>query len=298
MAQQTSPILQRWATKATAFATAWQNTFKTPPSFWCVALGLSVAQHETFCGDAWPGEHNWGAVQLGGLNPAEEAVLKAASITPSEANLAAAITALEAAGHMRTGGALHVDTSPVGGPYFAWFRAFPTDLDGATCFVETLAGVTRPKCKAVMDAALGAWTADCQALAQAMYDTHYYEGFHNPNLPGGAAADVADYSRDILAFAPLIFSSLMSIGWTDSSSQHPQFDFTSVMGYQSALTFLAGKLSHHEFDPLGVDNKLGKDTKAAIGAFQAYAGIPITGQMNDPTTQALQLAISKALGVV
>jgi hypothetical protein len=288
-----SPSGQRWATKAAAYAAGWTSSFQSPPTIWNVVLGLSVAQHETYCGDAWQGEHNWGAVQLGGLSPDEKQCLSDAGLTPSAANLVAARAALVAANLSRVGGALHIDTSPIYGHYFAWFRAFTTDEAGAAFFVKVLAGATRPGCRAALESSLGSWTGDAQALAQAMYDTHYYEGFHDPRKPGGPAANVADYASAILALAPTISLALLTQKWTPPSG--PQFDLSSTMGVQSALTFLAGKMGQHSFDPLGVDNIAGKNTIAAIRAFQSFATLPETGTMDDNTRNAIQAQLNVVL---
>jgi peptidoglycan hydrolase-like protein with peptidoglycan-binding domain len=284
---------QRWVEKATAFAAGWSDVFAGEvPSTWAVALGLAVAQHETFCGDAWAGEYNWGGVQLGGLHPDELACLTSAGIAPDPHNVADARDALALHGLTRPGGALHVDTSPVGGEhyYFAWFAAFTDDEAGATYFIRVLAK-NRPTCKQALVAALGAWGTSSVALADAMYKTGYYEGFHDPNQPGGAQANIADYARAILALAPGIFDILNSQGWTPSPGR-PVFDLTNVMGYQSALTYLAGKLKIQALDPMGVDGILGEETQAAIAAFQRNNDLPVTGQMNVATTDALKYALS------
>ena len=283
----------RWAQKAAAYAAGWTSSFQSPPTIWNVVLGLSVAQHETYCGDAWIGEHNWGAVQLGGLSPDEKTCLSDAGLTPSAANLVAARQALAVANLTRAGGALHIDTSPIYGHYFAWFRAFTTDEAGASFFVKVLAGATRPGCRAALESSLGSWMADAQALAQAMYDTHYYEGFHDPRKPGGPAANVADYASAILALAPTISFALLTQKWTPPSG--PQFDLSSTMGVQSALTFLAGKIGQHSFDPLGVDGIAGKNTTAAIKAFQSFATLPETGAVDDPTRNAILAQINVIL---
>jgi peptidoglycan hydrolase-like protein with peptidoglycan-binding domain len=285
---------QRWLDKATAFTAGWADVFTGDvPSLWCVALGLAVAQHETYCGDAWAGEHNWGGVQLGTLDAEERACLSVAGIDPSPQNVTVARETLATHGLTRKGGALHVDSSPSSGTeryYFAWFAAFSDDEAGATYFIRVLAA-NRAGCKAALVGALGAWGASSTALATAMYRTGYYEGFHDPHQPGGIAANIADYASAILALAPGIYNILASQGWTPSPGR-PVFDLKTVMGYQSALTYLAGKLKIHALDPMGVDGVMGPETKAAIGEFQKENDLPISGQMNDQTTSALQFALS------
>lgn len=73
--------------KGTAFRNAWLDLYGSPPSIHAGVLGLSVATHETMCGDAWKGpdgilgtqddEHNWGATTLRALNGDERIVLAA-----------------------------------------------------------------------------------------------------------------------------------------------------------------------------------------------------------------------------
>jgi murein L,D-transpeptidase YcbB/YkuD len=290
----TPVAVQRWISKATAYANGWASSFEVPPTLWNTVLGLSVAQHETFCGDAWVGEHNWGAVQLGGLNAAEAECLKTAGLTPTSANLAKARLTLAAANLSRSGGALHIDTSPIGGAYFAWFHAFATDAAGASYFVKVLAGSSRPSCRAVLEASLGGWQADAQKLAQTMYDTRYYEGFHDPRKPGGIAANVADYAAAILAQAPNIALVLLTGKWVPPSG--PQFDLTSTAGVQSALTFLAGKMHQQAFDPLGVDNVFGKNTSSAVKAFQVWAKLPVSGAVDQHTADAIRAQLTVVLG--
>jgi hypothetical protein len=283
----------RWAAKANAFTAGWTDTFTGDfPSMWCVALGLAVAQHETYCGDAWAGEHNWGGVQLGGLNLDEKKCLDDAGISPTPQNVPAARAALALRGLTRAGGALHVDSSPANGGfrYFTWFAAFSTDEAGAAHFIHVLAG-NRAGCKAALLAAVGAWKTDSAALAAAMYKTGYYEGFHDPKLPGGADANIADYASAILSLAPSIYANLALQGWTPSPGR-PVFDLTCVMGYQSALTYLAGKLRNHAYDPLGVDGVLGPHTIAAIKVFQTDQAIPVTATMNEQTLNMLKYALS------
>jgi hypothetical protein len=71
--------------KCDAYIEAWRRAFGDAPSFVNTALAVSVAWHETRCGDAWPGhdglvnteddENNWGATTLRSLNAAEQWIL-------------------------------------------------------------------------------------------------------------------------------------------------------------------------------------------------------------------------------
>lgn len=213
-----------WYEKANAYAAGWRGAFGADPSLANVCLGLSVAAHETDCGNAWPDEHNWGAVQLRAVNADELAVLAAAGLEPPPVKregaeslgetiarvVDAARTALAVAivgGKIlpETRGALHLDSSPVHarGWYFVFFRRFDDDASGARVFVDTLA-THRSACRVVLEAprdlsaASSRWTAASQ-LAQAMYATRYFEGVHDPAKPGGKQANVDDYAKALAA---------------------------------------------------------------------------------------------------
>jgi hypothetical protein len=64
---------------------------------------------------------------------------------------------------------------------------------------------------------------------------------------------------------------------------HEPFTIVSVEDVQTALTVL-------NFDPKGIDNKLGKNTKAAIREFQRSVHLPDTGELNSELRAALQAA--------
>jgi hypothetical protein len=61
--------------KCDAYREGWRRNFASLPGHVNTALGVSVAWHETRCGDAWPGEFNWGATTLRSLNSAEQWLL-------------------------------------------------------------------------------------------------------------------------------------------------------------------------------------------------------------------------------
>lgn len=71
MAQSREWILR----KCDAYREGWRRNFAALPSHENTALGVAVAWHETKCGDAWPGEFNWGATTLRALNSAEQWLL-------------------------------------------------------------------------------------------------------------------------------------------------------------------------------------------------------------------------------
>ena len=70
-------MLRTWVIeKATAYSLAWRLRHEEWPCLHNIVLGLSVATHETLCGDAWRDAQgrptqNWGASTLRELNQAE-----------------------------------------------------------------------------------------------------------------------------------------------------------------------------------------------------------------------------------
>lgn len=181
--------MSRWHDKADAFVHAWRMNYGDDPSLQAVVLGLSVAQHETRAGDAWPGadgvvgtaddENNWGATTLRALNAEERAVLKAAGITPTvgaghEARAKAAQAAIQAAGLPMPQANIHCDSAPSLGPYFVWFAAFSNPIDGAAYFLKLLCGL---KTRKMAYSVLTQGGNEVQ-LATAMYLAGYYTGFY------------------------------------------------------------------------------------------------------------------------
>ncbi len=57
---------------------------------------------------------------------------------------------------------------------------------------------------------------------------------------------------------------------------------------QLALTYLS--VASPLFDPNGIDGLVGKRTQSALAAFQAQAGLPVTGKPDDATYQSLMKA--------
>lgn len=293
----------RWVTKADAYATGYKLKTGVTPSVWNVALGCAVAQHETLCGDAWPGEHNWGACQRpdGRLTSAESAVLASAGIVPKPTNVAAARAAFAAAGLVRANAALHCDSSPKSGWYFVFFYAFDTDAEGAELFVDALA-VARPACRAVLDRSVGAWASDSIALSGGMYASHYFEGFYVPSkvypqkdgtTKTGAELNVAAYGGSIYSLAPGIFTALQGQAWSAQPANTPEFALGAVAGVKSALVFLANALKMPAINPGTVDNALNASYTAAVRAYQTYAKISADGVVGPQTRSALSSDLAK-----
>jgi hypothetical protein len=284
----------RWWEKANAFAPDWQKEVGSPCSLPALVLGLSQAQHETLCGDAWPGEFNWGAVQKRRPTSAELAVL--AGLAPSPQNVALARRMLAAAVSTGAipapvGAALHVDSSPNLPPphwYWMFFAAFGDDAAGADLFVREIT-VARPNCRAILQAATGAWAQDCESMSGGLYVTHYYEGVHSPATQAGKQANIDEYARSMLALCPGIAGALS--GWTLGGTPTGAV-VSSVKDVQHALNVLkvAGT-------PLDEDGSLGPKTDAAVRAFQASAGLSVDGNPGTSTKAALEAALDKAAGV-
>lgn len=175
------PLTTAWyQDKADSLAHAWRMNYGADPTLRGLTLALSVAIFETRAGDAWPGEHNWGATTLRALNAAEKAVVKAAGIVPTVGSghperAKAAQAAIVAAGLPLPQANIHCDSAPNIGAYFVWFASFPNDVEGAAYFLKLLAGLTQPK------AARAVLTSDSGnevQLATAMYFSGYYTGFY------------------------------------------------------------------------------------------------------------------------
>lgn len=281
----------RWWQKANAYSAAWSKIFGTAPSKYNVALGLGVAEHETWCGDAWAGEHNWGAVQLRGLNAEERATLSAAGIIPTRDGLVVAKTLLNPV----AGGALHIDTSPVTGPYFVWFCSFPDDEAGAEKFVQVIAR-NRPTCRDALMAA----TPSAVDLAAAMYRTGYYEGFHDPHQAGGVDANIMDYASAISLLSSEAYEALEfwepGQDWPAPVATDPRtFDLGTILGVQRALNYMATP-----GNTITASGLLDGPTKAALMSFQrTHLGpfmrpLAVDGNPGPDTVYALQAALEAA----
>jgi len=290
----------RWWEKADAFAAGWLKDVGHAASLPAVALGLAQAQHETLCGDAWPGEHNWGAVQHRRPTAAELAIL--AGLAPSPSTVAAARKLLSdavAAGSVPAPDhcALHVDSSPLLPPprwYWMFFWAFPDDLGGAELFTRQIT-VNRPACCQILSQATGDWSPECESFSAALYASRYYEGVNDPRTPAGRQRNIDDYAGALLRLAPGIASALAS--WTPGAvppapptpaPPTPVRTVVSIADVQRALNALKGLGT-----PLDVDGVLGPKTRAAVQAFQVLAKIAVDGDPGPQTRAALQAAVDK-----
>lgn len=272
--------IERWYQKAQAYCDAWKKVFDEEPSVGNVVLGLSVAQHETRCGDIWPGEHNWGAVQKRRLSAEEKKALSEAGVSPAPVNVPRARDVLRDAGLAEDHGALHCDSSPTlpkPGWYFVYFWAFPNDAEGAVKFVKILAG-QRAGCRAVLER-----TGTEQDLAAAMYSSKYYEGFHDPSTGDGRAANVSDYASALRRIRHEIFFALES--WTpgasppkDGGTPSTGIDLSTVLGIQRALNLYSPGIVIED----GIRGPL---TEAAIKTFQRKHGLTPDGIVG-PLTRA------------
>lgn len=176
--------MSRFQDKAETLVTAWQSLFGSAPSFVAMVNAMAVAELETRMGDAWPGENNWGAVIKRGLSASESETLRANGIAPSGGGPAlAAARALLVPGANES---LHRDSSPGRGPFFAWFWSFPTAAQAARKFIEVLVG-GRSGVRSIID------HASPDELARAMFEAHYYEGFHKDD----PEANIRDYATAV-----------------------------------------------------------------------------------------------------
>jgi len=176
--------VSRFQDKAETLVTAWQSLFGSAPSFVAMVNAMAVAELETRMGDAWPGENNWGAVIKRGLSASESETLRANGIAPSGGGPAlAAARALLVPGANES---LHRDSSPGRGPFFAWFWSFPTAAQAARKFIEVLVG-GRSGVRSIID------HASPDELARAMFEAHYYEGFHKDD----PEANIRDYATAV-----------------------------------------------------------------------------------------------------
>lgn len=225
------------------------------------ALLLAVACHETVCGDAWPGEHNWGAATRGALSHDELTQLSEAGvvpvIAPTSLRLAAEAAATRVLG-VRDDRAIHVDSRPsaMGSiPYFTWFAKFADDVAGAAYFVGFFKSAAEL-------AALE--SANPSQLARAMYQAHYYTGFStDPEV------NITQYTGAITPLYAEAFAALgeVAIDWRLIQSELNDFGV---------------------FPRLKVDGIPGPLTRAAIRDFQIANDLPTTGEADEATIQALR----------
>lgn len=114
-------------------------------------LAQAVAAHETSYGNGWGstcggagvGSHNWGAVQ------------KSKPPCPSDSFLCQD----------------SYPTSSGSVTYAVCFKSYPDDVSGAADVIRNLTAPRRPQTDAALD------SGSAQAMAEAMYDEHYYQGF-------------------------------------------------------------------------------------------------------------------------
>lgn len=164
-----------------------------------ILLAMAVAEGETNNGRAWPGEWNFGAVQLRTLTDAERASFAAGDLKPGSRT-----TDTHRADVPQ--GALHVDTHPTPAgpqPYPVFFAAFPDRVWGIAFFLRTLWRLSIGSTGAPIAEAHGCTPDD---LARAMYLHGYFEGSHAGARPMGQrtvaltppeAANVGDYAASI-----------------------------------------------------------------------------------------------------
>jgi len=181
-----------WLSLAEDYLTAWSLAFPSagglasePSHRNAIEIAMSCAEHETNNGRAWPGQNNFGAVQLRSLTADEQAAFDAGAIKAGDYTAS-------------RDGCLRVDThpGPTGPvPYPMWFAAFPDRPAGIAHFIKTLYRLT--------GGMFSDDAATCASTAQAMYLHGYYEGAHHGARPVGhrvnpltapELANIADYA--------------------------------------------------------------------------------------------------------
>lgn len=292
-----TPTSAYWASLANTYVIAYARLFGISPSKHAVLFAMTVAEHETRNGRAWPGCNNFGGVQLRRLTTEERAAFDAGTLKAG-ARLAG-----------NPGGELHVDTTPTAHgnvAYPVWFAAFPTVIDGVTYFLKILLK-GRPACRVVVDSP----SAPLADLATMMYVTGYYEGFHAGGRPLGKRslpllpaeqANVDDYTKALernlvtltTGLGPEWEANGTLPGRVSESVPVPPFVLTTIKGYQAALTFLAIRTGHPAFDPRGIDGIHGAGTDAAVKAFQTYAAIHVDGDVGPQTISKLREVLTMA----
>lgn len=193
--------MSRLVAKADTMLAAWRARFKTEPTRRAIFAACAVAEHETNQGDAWPGEHNYGAVQWRVPTGHPTYIDKTTNETiPATGEHALIESGQLHKGSRIPGGALHIDSSPTkDGPHWypCWFRAFDTDAGGASFFLGVLVN---------HDTSTPLARGECDWVAFWMYQHGYYEGTHPPGrdrsqrttqLTPGETANVGDYFKSI-----------------------------------------------------------------------------------------------------
>lgn len=199
-----------WPSLATDYVAAYMQAFPTAggsaeytPSRNAILLCMSVAEHETNNGRAWPGTNNFGAVQLRSLTPDERQAFDDGSLHAGDYNA-------------QGNGVLHVDTHPLGNgasePYPVWFAAFKLRVDGIAHFLKTLYADSL--------SAPDAPGSDPGSVAEAMYCGHYFEGAHKDDrkfqarravpLSAPEQSNVDDYARAVTGCLATIAGALGS----------------------------------------------------------------------------------------
>lgn len=198
-----------WIGLANDYAAAAPGALGHQPPRWALVLAMSIAEHETNNGRAWPGAWNFGAVQLRELTAAEQTAFAGGQLHAGDYT-----RDTHRADVPR--GILQVDTHPgPSGPirYGVWFAAFDSRVQGIAYFLRTLWRLT--------GGAAELPDAGCATVAEAMYRRGYFEGAHHGARPVGARigtltapeqANVDDYATAMSRIVTGTLSPMLD-GW-------------------------------------------------------------------------------------
>lgn len=308
-----SRTVDSWQEKIQSFRDAWAQ-HPTLPTLLdsTIVQCLAVAEHETQCGDSkgWEGEHNWGAVQLRILSPAERAWLTKEGIVAHPNNVSKARLVLATGGFPEPHGVLHVDSSPGKGWYWVYFWAFPDDIGGASQLIHILVeNMSRVRAFLLLN------RLDPGTMAGAMYSHGYFEGFHvrnhnykragttgvwvdvgdEPGTPG-ASLNISDYSAAIGKFYGPIQAALSGDPTSDPTPTQPTKsnrypDATpawSVADTQVALNNWKRARPGVFIPQLKADGIYGERSQAGVRVFQSVMGLDVDGVVGPMTTAALR----------
>jgi murein L,D-transpeptidase YcbB/YkuD len=110
-------------------------------------------------------------------------------------------------------------------------------------------------------------------LAELMYNSKYYQGFHDPRQPNGRMLNIQDYGNALIKKAALFSSALRGE------------QVVEVVEAQKKLNELGYR------PPLMVDGIMGPKTLLAIKWFQSHNGLKVDGILGPKTWEKLKYEV-------